>query len=170
MARVSMIISPGESRQYLSGSATGFALIESLVRCSRTIRLERTGLSLLVYRCVFWLAHGCFSGRSPGAFGVIAMAQPKHLLIGGLVAMGFDATGKYLLTVSHSGRGVFSTDTWERVARDSNLAYSADGKAVGIGPLQGQVIGLVQRDERRDRMEMQSPDGRYHLVGESDGI
>ena len=84
--------------------------------------------------------------------------------------MGFDATGKYLLTVSHSGRGVFSTDTWERVARDSSLAYSADGKAVGIGPLQGQVNGVLERDERRDRMEMQSPDGRYHLVGESDGI
>jgi hypothetical protein len=27
------------------------------------------------------------------------MAHPKHLFVGGLVAMGFDATGKYLLTV-----------------------------------------------------------------------
>jgi hypothetical protein len=98
------------------------------------------------------------------------MAQPKHLFVGGLVAMGFDATGKYLLTVSHAGRGVFSTDTWERVARDATLAYPTGGKAVGIGPIDGQVIGVEERDERRDRIELQSPDGRFRLVGESDGI
>ncbi len=98
------------------------------------------------------------------------MAQPKHLVVGGLVAMGFDATGKYLLTVTHSGRGVFSTETWERVARDAALAYPTDGTSVGIGPIEGQVIGVEERDERRDRIEMQSPDGRFHLVGESDGI
>ena len=98
------------------------------------------------------------------------MAHPKHLLVGGLVAMGFDATGKYLLTVSHSGRGVFSTETWERVARDAVLAYPVDGKAVGIGPIDGQVIGVVERDESRDRIEIQSPDGKHRLVGESDGV
>src|SRR6185436_16580038 len=98
------------------------------------------------------------------------MAQPKHLFVGGLVAMGFDASGKYLLTVSHSGRGVFSTDTWERVARDATLAYPTGGEAVGIGPIDGQVIGVEERDERRDRIELQSPDGRFRLVGESDGI
>ena len=98
------------------------------------------------------------------------MTQRKHLLVGGLVAMGFDATGKYLLTVTHSGRGVFSTETWERVARDTALAYPTDGKAVGIGPIDGQVIGVEERDERRDRIEMRSPDGRFHLVGEPDGI
>jgi len=84
--------------------------------------------------------------------------------------MGFDATRKYLLAVSHAGRGVFSTDTWERVARDATLAYPVNGKAVGIGPIEGQVIGVVERDQRRDRIEMQSPDGRHHLIGESDGI
>src|SRR5689334_19770250 len=98
------------------------------------------------------------------------MASPKHLHVGGLVALGFDATGKYLLTVSHAGRGVFSTETWERIARDPALAYPTDGKAVGIGPIAGQVIGVQERDERRDRIEMQSPDGRFHLVGESDGV
>jgi hypothetical protein len=105
-----------------------------------------------------------------GSLGVTAMAQPKHLFVGGLVAMGFDATGKYLLTVTHSGRGVFSTDSWERVARDAALAYPADGTALGIGPIDGQVIRVVERDERRDRIEIQSPDGRYRLVGESDGV
>ena len=84
--------------------------------------------------------------------------------------MGFDATGKYLLTVSHSGRGVFSADNWDRVARDATLAYPADGKAVGIGPIEGQMIEVIERSEKRDRIEMQSPDGRHHLVGESDGI
>jgi hypothetical protein len=99
-----------------------------------------------------------------------AMAHHKHLLVGGLVAMGFDATGKYLLTVTHSGRGVFTTDTWERVSRDSALAYPIDGKAVGIGPIDGQLITVEERDERCDRIEIQSPDGRCRLVGESDGI
>lgn len=98
------------------------------------------------------------------------MEHPKHLLVGGLVAMGFDATGKFLLTVTHSGRGVFSTETWERVARDTALAYPTDGKVVGIGPIDGQVIVVEERDERRERIEMRSPDGRFRIVGESDGI
>jgi len=98
------------------------------------------------------------------------MSQFKHLLVGGLVAMGFDASGKYLLTVSHSGRGVFSTETWQRVARDSASAYPTAGKAVGIGPIDGQTISVEQRDQNRERIEMQTPDGRFHLVGESDGI
>jgi len=98
------------------------------------------------------------------------MSQPKYLLVGGLVAMGFDASGKFLLTVSHSGRGVFSTDTWERVARDYGLSYPDGGKALGIGPLEGQVIKVEQRDQTRECIEMKSPDGKYRLVGESDGI
>jgi hypothetical protein len=98
------------------------------------------------------------------------MAHPKHLFVGGLVAMGFDVTGKYLLTVTHSGRGAFSTETWERVARDTALAYPADGKAAGIGPIDGQMILVEERHERRDRIEMQSPDGSFRLVGDSDGI
>lgn len=98
------------------------------------------------------------------------MSQPKHLFVGGLVAMGFDATGKYLLTVSHSGRGVFSTDTWERVARDGVPFYPAEGMVLGIGPLDNQLVEVIERDEKQDRIELSSPDGRYRLVGESDGI
>lgn len=97
-------------------------------------------------------------------------AAGKHLLVGGLVAMGFDATGNYLLTVAHSGGGVFSTWSWERVSRDTTVAYPTDGRAIGIGPIAGQVIEVRERDERRDRIEMQTPDGRFQLVGESDGI
>jgi hypothetical protein len=98
------------------------------------------------------------------------MSEPKHLFVGGLVAMGFDASGKFLLTVSHSGRGLFSTDSWQRVARDTQLAYPKDGKALGIGPTEGEAITVLERDERRDRIEIQSPDGKHRLVGESDGI
>jgi hypothetical protein len=98
------------------------------------------------------------------------MTQPTHLFIGGLVAMGFDATGRFLLTVSHSGRGVFAVGTWERVARDPELAYPDGGKAVGIGPIHGQVIEVMERDERREQIAMESPGGRFHLLGEPDGI
>jgi len=98
------------------------------------------------------------------------MSQPKYLLVGGLVALGFDASGKYLLTVSHSGRGIFSTDTWQRVARDPELAYPENGIAVGIGPIAGQSIAVHERDERNEKIEMRSPDGWCTLVGESDGI
>lgn len=84
--------------------------------------------------------------------------------------MGFDATGKFLLTVTHTGRGVFTVGTWERVARDTKLAYPDAGKAVGIGPIDGQVIEVLERDERQDQITMQSPDGRFRLLGESDSI
>ena len=60
------------------------------------------------------------------------MKHPTYLMIGGLVAMGFDASGKFLLTVSHSGRAVFSVENWQRVARDTALAYPADGVAIGM--------------------------------------
>jgi len=39
------------------------------------------------------------------------MTYPKYLFVGGLVAMGFDPSGKFLLTITHSGRGVFATET-----------------------------------------------------------
>lgn len=98
------------------------------------------------------------------------MTKPKYLFVGGLVAMGFDPSGKFLLTVTHSGRGVFATETWERVARDPTLAYPDAGKAVGIGPIDGQLIDVQERDERREQIVMQSPDGRFRLLGESEGI
>ena len=41
---------------------------------------------------------------------------------------------------------------------------------LGIGPLEGQLVEVMERAEERDRIEMESPDGRYRLVGESDGI
>ena len=84
--------------------------------------------------------------------------------------MGFDSSGELLLTVTHSGRGVFAVGSWERVARDATLAYPDCGKAVGIGRIAGQMIEVQERDEHRDRITMSSPDGRLLLIGESDGI
>ena len=98
------------------------------------------------------------------------MSQPKILFVGGLVAMGFDATGQFLLTVTHSGRGLFSVGSWQRVARDTNRAYPENGKAMGIGPIQGQTIPVAERDENGGQMNLVSPDGKFHLLGESDGI
>jgi hypothetical protein len=69
-----------------------------------------------------------------------------HLLIGGFVAVGLDPTGRYLLTVSHSGRGVFDTTTWQRVARNGALAYPVHGRVEGIGPLAGQAIPVKEID------------------------
>ena len=98
------------------------------------------------------------------------MNKPKTLFVGGLVAMGFDSTGQFLLTVTHSGRGVFSVTSWERVARDENLAYPENGKAIGIGPIEGQIIDVAERDENHEQIKMLSPDGHFNLLGESDGI
>ncbi|HEY0009585.1 MAG TPA: hypothetical protein VGB55_12735 [Tepidisphaeraceae bacterium] len=69
-----------------------------------------------------------------------------QLHVGGLVAVGVDPSGRYLLTVSHSGRGVFDTNTWQRVARDVEPGYPVDGRAEGIGPLAGQTIPVKEID------------------------
>jgi len=84
----------------------------------------------------------------------------KHLFIGGLVAAGFDPTGAYLLTVSHSGRGVFAASSWERVARDSHLAYPEGGRASGIGPIDGVSISISEIDYKTGNLRFSSPDGK----------
>ena len=75
-----------------------------------------------------------------------------QLRVGGLVAVGVDPSGRYLLTVTHSGRGVFDTSTWQRVARDVELAYPVDGRAEGIGPLAGQTIPVKEIDYNTSTM------------------
>jgi hypothetical protein len=94
----------------------------------------------------------------------------RYLHIGGVVAAGFDPTGEYLLVITHSGRGVFSTRTWERVARNTELAYPTGGLGVGIGPIEGQVIRVTEMDYESGHMRALSPDGRIVLECESSGI
>jgi len=83
----------------------------------------------------------------------------KHLIIGGLVAAGFDPSGAYLLTLSHSGRGVFATSSWERIARDTHLAYPENGRALGIGPIDGVSIPVREIDDT-GQLHFSSPDGK----------
>ena len=82
----------------------------------------------------------------------------------------FDPTGEYLLTISHSGRGVFSSESWTRVARDASLAYPEAGLGVGIGPIEGKQVPVVEMPFELGRFTITSPDGRMILDCESDGI
>jgi len=93
-----------------------------------------------------------------------------YLVVGGLVAAGFDASGEFLLTISHSGRVVFSTRTWERVARNDSLAYAEDGKGIGIGPIDGQTIFVAEMNFDTGRMQLHSPDRKILLNCEDGGI
>jgi len=94
----------------------------------------------------------------------------RYLHVGGLVAMGFDPSGEYLLAVSHSGRGVFSTRTWERVARDPALAYPEDGRAIGIGPIAGVSVPVTEMDYDNEQLSLRSPDGSVSLEYDSGTI
>jgi hypothetical protein len=94
----------------------------------------------------------------------------RYLHIGGVVAVGFDPTGEFLLVITHSGRGVFSTLTWERVARKIELAYPERGVGAGIGPIDGQAIPVTQMNYETGHMRAVSPDGRIVLECESSGI
>lgn len=91
----------------------------------------------------------------------------RYLHIGGLVAAGFDPSGAYLLTISHSGRGVFSTRTWERLARDPALAYPQNGYGVGIGPIADVAIPVTEMDYATEELKLTSPDGTIRLEYES---
>jgi hypothetical protein len=94
----------------------------------------------------------------------------KYLLIGGLVAMGLDPMEKFLLVVSHSGRGVYSTDSWSRICRDNNVIYPENGQIAGIGPIEGQIIKVSERSDLKEQIFMDCHAGRYSLLGESDGV
>jgi len=95
----------------------------------------------------------------------------NYLNIGGLIAVGFDPTERYMLAVSHNGRGVFRTDLWERVARDYQPAYPSDGHSIGIGPIDGMRIPVTEMywDNFSERI-IESPTGRFTIRCESPGI
>ena len=94
----------------------------------------------------------------------------RYLHVGGVVAMGFDPSGEYLLTISHAGRGVFSTRTWERVARDPVLAYPEDGHGVGIGPIAGVSVAVTEMNYDTEELSLNSPDGSLSLEYDSGTI
>jgi hypothetical protein len=92
------------------------------------------------------------------------------LFVGGLVAAGFDASGKFLLTISHSGRGVFSTETWQRIARDYEDAYPENGEGIGIGPIAGEKIAVANINSDGGLVRLICPNGGIVLDCESSGI
>ena len=94
----------------------------------------------------------------------------NYLLVGGLVAAGFDPSGRFLLTVSHAGRGVFVVGSWQRVARDPALAYPENGHAIGIGPIEGVVVPVVELDYDTGRLLFASPDNAYQFAYEEGTI
>lgn len=98
------------------------------------------------------------------------MPKKLYLHVGGVVAMGFALDGEYLLVVSHSGRGVFCTRTWERVARDLELEYPEDGCGIGIGPIDGMKVAVTEIDYDTEKLSLKSPDGLLTLDYESGTI
>lgn len=84
--------------------------------------------------------------------------------------MGFDPSGEYLLTISHSGRGVFSTRTWERVARDSALTYPEDDHGVGIGPIASVSVAVTEMNYDTEELALTSHDGSVSLEYDSGTI
>lgn len=96
--------------------------------------------------------------------------MPRYLHIGGVVAVGFDLGGEFLLEITHSGRGVFSTRTWERVARCADLAYPENGTGIGIGPIGGLAVVVTEMNYDTGEMRVTDPGGRFVLECESSGI
>ncbi len=84
-----------------------------------------------------------------------------------MIAAGFDLTGAYLLTVSHSGRAVFLTASLERVARDHSPAYPEAGRVVGIGPIEGASITVTEMIYDTDELRFTSPDGKLQFEYDS---
>ncbi len=73
--------------------------------------------------------------------------EPVIHAIGGLTELGFDESGRYLLVVSHQGRGVIDLQTLKRIARDNDEITKFcdyENKIVeGIGSIAGQKIKCV---------------------------
>ena len=91
------------------------------------------------------------------------MNSTHNLNIGGLVGLGFDSSGEFMLTVSHSGRGVYSTRTWERVSRDPRTVYPENGYSVGIGPIDGEMIPITEKNYDTEELQIATSDGRFEL-------
>ncbi len=100
----------------------------------------------------------------------MATYHAKHgFHVGGLVALAFARSERYLLVVTHSGRGVFDLDTGERIARDSAVLYPEHGAIVGIGPLSGELVPVASYDFEND-LTLSSESGRYRVVAYSSFI
>jgi len=58
--------------------------------------------------------------------------KPIQIPLGGLCELGISSDGTTLLTISHSGQGIFLIPNGECVARDPNPAYPTSNESKGI--------------------------------------
>jgi len=91
------------------------------------------------------------------------------LHIGGLFAVGFDDACRYMLAVSHSGRGVYDTGTWVKVSRDATVVFPENGRISGIGPIERSLIVVQEKDYGAETLEGISPNNKFRYRYE-DGI
>ncbi|NOU07912.1 MAG: hypothetical protein HOO99_17190 [Hyphomicrobiaceae bacterium] len=91
-----------------------------------------------------------------------------NLHIGGMIAAGFSASGRYFLAVSHGGRGLYDSTTWKKVAPDSTPDYPIGGVATGIGPIEGEAIAVVERGNAA-RLICSDQNGNWRVTYE-DGV
>ena len=68
--------------------------------------------------------------------------------VGGLTDVGTSSDGRFLLVVSHQGRGVYDLEDGTRVARDSSLVPESDRDdaahtVAGIGPLADCAVAVA---------------------------
>lgn len=89
--------------------------------------------------------------------------------IGGVTDVGFDMSGKYLQVSSHSGRGLFSLQNGEKIARDDDSTYDwhHETSVDGIGSLEGsriQVYGLWSEMTEEAKKEIDAFDTDSHIT------
>jgi hypothetical protein len=121
------------------------------------------------------------------------MAWKPHakLIVGGATSVGIDSSSRYVVVVSHSGRGLFKLSDGRRIARDNEVfgPWYYGAQCEGFGPLHGIKIPIfgfghktpaviLQELERSDiefsvedlRGVVISPDRNYLAVGYTDEI
>ena len=114
------------------------------------------------------------SGRKAGGDDLTmagSWRRISYVAVGGLTEVGFGRDARFLLIVSHQGRGVVDCITGARVARnpDDGPAWFNDSApaARGIGPLQGEwvpVAGLAGGS-----LAAETADG-WRVSADTDGV
>src|SRR5256885_4598144 len=115
----------------------------------------------------------------------------KSLIVGGTTSVGIDPSSRYLLIVSHSGRGLFELCDGKRIARDTEVfgPWYYGAECDGFGPLSGTKIPIfgfghetplfILNELERSQIEFVleelrgvviSPDRKYLAIGYSDEI
>ncbi len=92
-----------------------------------------------------------------------------NIITGGLVGLAINSEEKYLLVVTHSGRGVYDLNSGDRIARDYEVIYPNNSKIDGIPPFSQKSIQLNEYDFEND-LVFHSPSGKLKITGESDNI